>query len=127
MRKSPPRFRIDSAKVLNDFADPGPRLGSDRDFISIKIDLGADVRAKGGVTGPDDVLVFNAPIRPNNPNNNVIDAAPQKLLADEGSSDDPPPVRRGPGRPRGSRNKPKQAPQETLPFDAGEGNGENSV
>jgi hypothetical protein len=68
-------------------------------------------------------LVFNKTIKPDDPNHNVIDAAPQKLLPDEGSSDEPPPVRRGPGRPKGSRNKPKAAPQELLPF-VGEGSDE---
>ena len=60
----------------------------------IKIDMGADIRAQGGAPSPNDILTLE--VTPN-PNNTIDSTPPQEL----------PPPRRGPGRPPGSRNKPK--------------------
>ena len=94
--KQSAKHRIDSAKALDQFAGNAPDA-VEQDRIIIRIDMGADVRAKGGTPNPADVLVFEA--SPNQ--NNTIDATPQEL----------PPPRRGPGRPPGSKNKPKELQQ----------------
>jgi hypothetical protein len=45
--KANDKHKIDALKALDDLADPGPsRFAEDQDRIVIKIDLGADVRAK---------------------------------------------------------------------------------
>ena len=41
------RHRVDSVKALNAIADPGPEAAAEQERIFIRIDLGADVRAKG--------------------------------------------------------------------------------
>jgi len=85
-----PKWCPPSAKALDQFAG-NPSQTAQQDRIVIKIDLSADTK------NPADVLVFEA-----NPNpNNTIDATPQEL----------PPPRRGPGRPPGSKNKPKELQQ----------------
>jgi len=98
--KQSARHRIDSARTLDQFAG-NPAEAEQRDVVIIKIDMGSDVRARGGTPGPNDVLVFEATPNPNN----TIDHAPQpqQLIQQEPT----PPVRRGRGRPPGSKNKPK--------------------
>jgi hypothetical protein len=113
--KQSAKHRIDSAKVLNDLADPGPsQFAQDQDRIIIRIDLSADTKSK------DDVLVFDVAARPNpNPNDtNIIDSCntPKQL---ELNQEEPVPPKRGPGRPPGSKNKPKTVettPEALLPF-----------
>jgi hypothetical protein len=99
--KESARHRIDSAKVLNDFADPGPsRFEQDEDRVHIVINLGNDEK-----------IVIGGPVKPT-PATNIIDAtpAPQEL---------PPPRRRG--RPPGSKNRPKVVDAEQLlPFESDE-------
>src|SRR6516164_4244 len=64
------KHRIDSAKVLNDFADPGPsRFAAEQDRVIIRIDLTA---------GGGEVVEFDKSIRPQ-PNDEVIDATPEEL------------------------------------------------
>jgi hypothetical protein len=92
---------------LDDLADNGPeRFASEQDRVIIHIDMGADIRARGLESDAADVLHIEATVRPDpDPDNTKIintavrsfDEAPQELL----------PPRRGPGRPKGSRNKPK--------------------
>jgi hypothetical protein len=94
--KQSAKHRIDSAKALDQFAG-NPSEAEQQDRIVIRIDMGADVRAKGGTPSPADVLVFETSPRPN-----PIDVTPQEQL---------PPPRRGPGRPPGSKNKPKELQQ----------------
>jgi hypothetical protein len=93
--KQSAKHRIDSAKALDQFAG-NPSEAEQQDRIVIRIDMGADVRARGGTPSPNDVLVFEASPNPNN----IIDSTAQEL----------PPPRRGPGRPPGSKNKPKEPP-----------------
>ena len=109
--KANARHRVDSIKALDDLADPGPsRSVSEQDRVHIVIDLTADTRAKNPESpiNPADVLIIDAAVRPNpNPNNTkIIDSwdAPKQL---ELNQEEPPPPRRGPGRPPGSKNKPK--------------------
>ena len=94
--KQSAKHRIDSAKALDQFAGNAPDA-VEQDRIIIRIDMGADVRAKGGAPSPNDVLIFETSPRPN-----TIDVTPQEQL---------PPPRRGPGRPPGSKNKPKELQQ----------------
>jgi hypothetical protein len=98
--KQSAKHRIDSAKVLNDFADPGPsRFAPEQDRVVVRIDLTA---------GGGEVLEFNKALKVD-PNANTIDSTAQELEAI--------PPGRGPGRPPGSRNKPKTVDaQELLPF-----------
>jgi hypothetical protein len=107
--KNSPKHRIDSAKVLNDFAEGGPRSAhDDSDRFIVTINLGADEK-----------LVFDCgSVKPNPNNTDVIDATPTPVrFIPNNAIDEPPPVRRGPGRPKGSRNKPKIADaEELLPF-----------
>ena len=105
--KANARHRIDASKALDDLAGFAPqRPAVEQDRVIIHIDMGADVRARGLESDPADVLHIEATVRPDpDPDNTKIintavrsfDEAPQELL----------PPRRGPGRPKGSRNKPK--------------------
>jgi hypothetical protein len=98
--RASPKHRIDAAKTLDQFADNGPQSTPEADRFIIRIDLTA---------GGGEVLEFNKTLRPK-PNDEVIDSTAQELEAI--------PPRRGPGRPPGSRNKPKNetAPEALLPF-----------
>jgi len=115
--RASPKHRIDAAKVLDDLADNGPQSAPEQDRYHIVINLGADER-----------LVFAGAVKPADPNDTrIIDgtAAQEQLEAI--------PPRRGPGRPKGSRNKPKSVDaEEMLPFIAakqtdGGGGGENTI
>jgi hypothetical protein len=116
--KANAKHRVDSIKALDDLATPEASRFDDRDFISIRIDLTADTRAKGQESNPADVLVFDKSIRPDPPyDGKVIDATPAQTQA---IPNEPPPVHRGRGRPRGSKNRPKTVDaEELLPFDGG--------
>ena len=76
--------------------------------------MGADLRAKGLESNPADVLVFEASVRPNpDPNNtNIIDHQTPMIEANQQEAIPP---KRGPGRPPGSKNKPKLDQQQPLP------------
>jgi hypothetical protein len=118
--KANARHRIDSAKALDDLAGFAPqRPGVEQDRVIIRIDLSADTK------DPADVLTFEAAARPQP----SIDAAPQERVPlieadnrfDQGEVI---PLKRGRGRPRGSKNKPKLVEHESksrgLPgFDVG--------
>ena len=104
--RSNPRHKIDAVKALDDLAGFAPqRPAAETDRVIIHIDMGADLRAKGLESNPADVLHIEAAVRPNpDPNGaKLVDAVPQSIPYQEEIV----PPRRGPGRPRGSRNKPK--------------------
>jgi len=62
------RSRVDSIKALDALADPGPQhAAAEQGHFIIKIDLGADTRAKGLEPDPSDILVYDVPVRPNTP------------------------------------------------------------
>jgi hypothetical protein len=106
--KANARHRVDSVKALDSLAANGPKDAPEQERIVIKIDLGADLRAKGLPSNPSDILIVDVPANPK-PNPNPIDVTPSHSIPDNtiNTTDDPIPVRRGPGRPKGSRNKPK--------------------
>ena len=111
--RASPRHRIDAAKALDDLAGFAPqRPGVEQDRVVIKIDLSADTRAKGLEPNPDDVLVYEASARPVDAEGRFIDGtlgAPKQVELSQSELVLP---RRGPGRPPGSRNKPKQVEHE---------------
>src|SRR5262249_13159344 len=62
------RHRVDSIKALDALADPGPQhAAAEQGRFIIRIDLGADTRAKGLEPNPADILVYETTIRPNPP------------------------------------------------------------
>jgi len=61
------RHRVDSIKTLNAIADPGPEAAVGEERIIIKIDMGADLRAKGQEPNPGDVVIIEAAARPSTP------------------------------------------------------------
>jgi hypothetical protein len=65
--KANARHRVDSIKALNAIADPGPQAAAEQERIFIRIDLGADTRAKGQEPNPADVITIEATARPNTP------------------------------------------------------------
>jgi hypothetical protein len=101
--RASPKHRIDAAKTLDDLADNGPQTAAENDRIHIVINLGGDER-----------LVFDKAIKPTPAADTVIDRTPKQIEA----TPEMIPPKRGPGRPPGSKNKPKTetAPQELLPF-----------
>jgi len=111
------RHVVDAIKTLDALAEPSPsHFTQDQDRIVIRIDMGADVRLKNGESNPADVLIVDTVVRPNpNPNDTkVIDNwdAPKQI---ELNQEEPVPPKRGPGRPPGSKNKPKLDQQQPLP------------
>ena len=63
------RHRVDSIKALDALADPSPQHAAAEQKFIIRIDLGADTRAKGLEPDPADLLVYETtvPVRPNPP------------------------------------------------------------
>jgi len=115
--KANPRHRIDSAKALDSLAGFSPEVARNEDRVIIRIDLGADTRAKGLEPDPADVLVFEATV-PQKPDPNLNDVTPQTPLieaAEQFDQEEVVPVRRKPGRPKGSRNKPKLIEHDSSP------------
>jgi len=109
--KANARHRIDASKALDDLAGFSPqRPAAETDKVIIHIDMGADVRAKGLASDPADVLHIEAEARPVDAEGRFVDAAPQEramIAASEQIDQEVIPQRRGPGRPRGSKNRPK--------------------
>lgn len=67
--KQSAKHRIDSAKVLDALADPGPqRNTANEDRVHIVIDLGADQR-----------LTFDKPIRPGPDDDKIVDVPPTSV------------------------------------------------
>jgi hypothetical protein len=108
--RASPKHRIDAAKTLDDLAGFAPHVAAEQDRIFIKIDLTADDRAKGLPSDPADVIVVDVPANPKpNPNpDNAIDVTPQPHPTIIDQQEPIPPIKRGRGRPPGSKNKPKQ-------------------
>jgi hypothetical protein len=120
------KTRIDAVRTLDQLADPGPsRFAAEQDQVRVIINLTADTKLKDGSINPADILVIDKPIRPDH----TIDTTPAQVRSiPDNSSDEPPlPVRRGPGRPKGSKNRPKVAPEQLLPFDADEEGNDDAV
>ena len=65
--KQSAKHRIDSAKVLDSFSGNGPQAEAEPERFVIKIDLGADLRAKGQDPNPGDVITIEATPRPSTP------------------------------------------------------------
>jgi hypothetical protein len=107
--KANARARIDSDKALDDLAGFSPqRPGVEQDRVIIHIDMGADVRARGLESTPADVLHIEASARPTSNAAEIVDAAPRApMIEAHDQFDQQEPVKRGPGRPKGSKNKPK--------------------
>ena len=112
--KQSAKHRIDSAKVLDDFAANGPKAAPEQERVVIRIDLGADTRAKGLESNPADIIEIEAEIRPRDADGKIIDAAPRDHQTPmiEADQQEAVPPKRGPGRPPGSRNKPKTNQQQ---------------
>jgi len=108
--KANDKHRIDAIKALDQLAGFAPQVAAEQERVIIKIDLGADTRAKGLPNDPGDVLIVDVAANPK-PNPATIGATPipDNTINNPIHSipDDPIPVRRGPGRPKGSKNKPK--------------------
>jgi len=66
-KKQSAKHRIDSIKALDALADPGSQHAAPEERIFIKIDLGADVRAKGQEPNPADVITIEATPRAGTP------------------------------------------------------------
>src|SRR5262249_11374230 len=116
--KQSAKHRIDSAKVLDSFSGNGPKDASEQDRILIRIDLGADTRAKGLESNPADVIEFKASVRttpdPNNPN--ITPPPPPPLPPPPNTTaNDPPPGRRGQGRPPASKKNPNPTNPDAFP------------
>jgi len=103
------KHKVDAIKTLDALADPGPsRFEQDQDRIIIRIDLGADTRAKGQEPNPDDVLIFDAAVKPSPAavDGKIIDGtfdAPKQIAAEQ----EMPLVKRSPERPKLSPNRNK--------------------
>jgi hypothetical protein len=119
--RSNPRHLIDAVKALDDLAEGGPRaVRDDLERVTVTINLGADTRAQGLESDPADVVVVDAMVRPNR---TIGDwDSPKRIAAEqpaiEADNFDPQeaiPVKRGRGRPLGSKNKPKVIEQPGLP------------
>src|SRR5262249_25806504 len=108
--KANAKQRIDASKALDDLAGFAPqRSAAETDRVIIHIDMGADVRARGLESNPADVLHIEAAVRPSpNPNDTqIIDARTPMIEAGNFDQQEAIPPKRGPGRPKGSKNKPK--------------------
>jgi len=104
--KANARHRIDASKALDDLAGFAPqRPGVEQDRVVIRIDLSADTK------DPADVLTFEASARPVDAEGKFIDTTsqqrPSMIAAREQIDQEVIPQKRGPGRPKGSKNKPK--------------------
>jgi hypothetical protein len=65
--KANARHRVDSIKALDNLAANGPEAAAEQEHIIIKIDMGADLRAKGREPNPADVVIINTTARPRTP------------------------------------------------------------
>src|SRR5262249_5177796 len=119
--KASAKHRIDSAKALDSLAGFSPEVARNEDRVVIHIDLGADTRAKGLPSAPGDVLHVEVEARPVDAEGRSVDATPQErplIEADHLTQEEGVPVRRGPGRPLGSKTKnrkPKVVESESKP------------
>jgi hypothetical protein len=65
--KANARHRVDSVKALDSLAANGPKDAPEQERIVIRIDLGADLRAKGQEPNPGDIITIEAEPRPSTP------------------------------------------------------------
>jgi hypothetical protein len=107
------KHRIDSAKALDDLAGFIPqRPGIEQDRVVIRIDLSGDTK------DPRDVLEFDCGVRrnPTPSDAKIVDVAARPMIeADNFNQEEVVPQKRGRGRPRGSKNKPKLVEPELKP------------
>jgi len=61
------RHRVDSVRALDAIATPESQTAAGEEKVIIRIDLGADVRAKGQEPNPADVVIIEATPRPSTP------------------------------------------------------------
>jgi len=61
------RHRVDSVKALDSLDANESKDATEQDRIIIRIEMGADLRAKGQEPGPGDVVIIEAPARPSTP------------------------------------------------------------
>jgi hypothetical protein len=91
------KHRIHSAKTLDQLAGFTPETAEQEDRVHIVINLGGDEK-----------LVIDAPVKPKPPGDTIIDNSPAMITANnQVDQQELIPAKRGPGRPKGSRNKPK--------------------
>lgn len=108
--RSNDRHKIDAVKVLDGLAEGGPRaVHDDVDRVSVTINLGGgEVYHYGGSVKP-------VPGNDGWRDGKVIDAVPKQIAAERPMEEaEVIPPRRGPGRPKGSRNKPKSSDEAKL-------------
>ena len=96
--KANARHRVDSIKALDAIAEPAQTSHNDADRVVVTITLSSDEK-----------LQFGGTIRPTP--DKIIDVAPSQIQPVH----DPPPIKRGPGRPPGSKNKPKTTNLDDAP------------
>jgi hypothetical protein len=65
--KANARHRVDSVKALDSLAGNGPQAEAEQERVIIRIDMGADLRAKGQEPNPADVVTIEAVPRPSTP------------------------------------------------------------
>ena len=65
--KANARHRVDSIKVLNAIADPGPEAATGEEKVVVTINLSSDMRAKGQKPDPADIITIEATARPSTP------------------------------------------------------------
>jgi hypothetical protein len=102
------RHVVDSIKALNDLTGDTTRAEKEMDRVVVTINLGGDTkfRVEGNARpNPDSSTIING--SPNQNNAELIDVTPV---------DDPPPIKRGRGRPPGSKNKPKNDRDDSPPL-----------
>src|SRR5215468_11371478 len=104
------RHRIEASKALDDLAGFAPQAAAEQDMVQITINLGGgEVYRYGGSVKP-------VPGNDGWRDGKVIDAAPRQIVAEQPMEEaEVIPVKRGPGRPKGSRNKPKVVENELSP------------
>jgi hypothetical protein len=61
------RHRVDSIKALDSLAANGPGAAAEQEHITIRIDMGSDLRAKGQEPDPANVVIINTTARPSTP------------------------------------------------------------
>ena len=107
--RSNPRHKIDAVKVLDDLAGFAPQAAAEQEMVQVTINLG------GGA-----VYRYGGSVKPVSGNDGwrdgkVIDAVPKQIAAERPMEEaEVIPPRRGPGRPKGSRNKLKSSDEAKL-------------
>jgi hypothetical protein len=101
--KTNPRHKIDAARALDDLAGFAPDRPAEQEMVQITINLGGgEVCHYGGAVNP---TLGNDGWR----EGKIIDAAPKQIAAEQPAAleEEVVPLKRGRGRPKGSRNRPK--------------------